>query len=52
MDQRFETIGSHAVDALVAQIHSHERGLPKNPTISMVEGGWMEPKGIHPFKTT
>ncbi len=51
MDQRFETIGSHAIDALVAQIHRNERGLPKNPTISMVEGGWEEPQGLHPFKT-
>jgi DNA-binding LacI/PurR family transcriptional regulator len=42
MDQLFETIGSHAVDALVAQIHRNEHGLPQNPTISMVEGRWVD----------
>lgn len=42
MDQLFETIGSHAIDALVAQIHRSERGLPIDPTITMVEGRWIE----------
>ncbi len=46
IDQLFETIGSHALDALVAQIHRHERGLPENPTIGMVEGQWTEPNGL------
>lgn len=42
IDQLFETIGSHAVDILVAQIHRSERGLPENPTITMVKGRWVE----------
>lgn len=42
IDQLFETIGSHAVDTLVAQIHRNERGLPENPTITMVKGRWVE----------
>jgi len=42
IDQLFEIIGSHSVDALVAQIHRHEHGIPENPTITMVEGHWME----------
>ncbi len=50
IDQRFEIIGSHAIDALVAQIHRSERGLPENPTSSMVEGHWMELSGLYPFK--
>lgn len=51
MDQLFETVGSHAIDALVAQIHRNERGLPAHPTISMVEAQWTEPDGLFPFKT-
>lgn len=50
IDQRFEIIGSHAIDALVAQIHRHERGLPENPTIGMVEGHWTEAGGLYPFR--
>jgi len=38
IDQLFEVIGSSAVNALVAQIHRNEKGLPQNPTITMVEG--------------
>jgi len=45
MDQLFEIIGSHALDALVAQIHRNECGLPENPTISMVEGRWIDVPG-------
>ena len=52
MDQLFETIGSHAIDALVAQIHRNERGLPAHPTISMVEAQWTEHNGLFPFKAT
>ena len=50
MDQRFEIIGSHAIDALVAQIHRIERGLPEDPTSSMVEGHWTESNGLYPFR--
>jgi DNA-binding LacI/PurR family transcriptional regulator len=51
MDQLFETIGSHAVDVLVAQLHRNERGLPASPTVTMVEGRWVEARdvfGAHP----
>lgn len=50
MDQRFELIGSHAIDSLVAQIHRNERGLPANPTIGMVEGHWSIERGLYPFR--
>jgi LacI family transcriptional regulator len=50
VDQLFETIGTHAVDALVAQIHRNDRGLPKHPTIAMVEGEWIEHDGLYPFR--
>jgi DNA-binding LacI/PurR family transcriptional regulator len=49
IDQLFETIGSHAVDALVAQLHRNERGLPEKPTVTMVEGHWLDTCGFHPF---
>ncbi|HEU5078620.1 MAG TPA: LacI family DNA-binding transcriptional regulator [Opitutaceae bacterium] len=52
MDQRFEIIGSHAIDALVAQIHRNEKGLPANPTIGMVEGHWSIERGLYPFGKT
>jgi DNA-binding LacI/PurR family transcriptional regulator len=50
IDQRFELIGSHAVDALVAQIHRSEKGLPADPTIAMVEGHWVDEAGLYPFE--
>jgi len=49
IDQLFETIGSQAVDALVAQLHRNERGLPEKPTVTMVEGHWVDTCGLHPF---
>ena len=49
IDQLFETIGSHAVDTLVAQLHRNERGLPAKPTVTMVEGQWMDSGGLYPF---
>jgi DNA-binding LacI/PurR family transcriptional regulator len=48
IDQRFEIIGSHAVDGVVAQIHRNERGIPSAPVVSMVEGRWTEPNGLRP----
>jgi DNA-binding LacI/PurR family transcriptional regulator len=49
IDQLFETVGSHAVDALVTQLHCNEFGLPAHPTIGMVEGQWSERGGLYPF---
>jgi LacI family transcriptional regulator len=49
IDQLFETVGSHAVDALVAQLHRNERGLPTKPTVTMVEGQWFDTCGFYPF---
>ncbi|MGC4074132.1 MAG: LacI family DNA-binding transcriptional regulator [Nibricoccus sp.] len=51
IDQRFEIIGGHALDAVVAQIHRNEKGLPDNPTIAMVEGHWNEESGLFPFQS-
>lgn len=41
VDQRPESIGAAAVDLLVAQIRRGERGVPKIPVTSMVEGVWV-----------
>ncbi|HEY0947035.1 MAG TPA: hypothetical protein VGD81_17265 [Opitutaceae bacterium] len=49
MDQLFETIGSHAIDVLVAQLHRNERGLPASPTVTIVEGRWTEAYGYYPL---
>ncbi len=49
IDQRFETIGSHAVDAVIAQIHRNERDVPAMPVVSMVEGQWREANGLYPL---
>jgi hypothetical protein len=49
IDQLFETVGSHAIDALVAQLHRNERGLPTKPTVTMVEGQWLDTCGFYPF---
>ena len=49
IDQLFETVGSHALDALVAQLHRNERGLPTKPTVTMVEGQWFDTCGFYPF---
>lgn len=50
IDQLFEMVGSHAIDALVAQIHRHDRGVPEHPTITMVEGQWTDAEGLEPFR--
>lgn len=41
IDQKVEVLGATAVDALVAQLHRQERGVPANPVVSMVEGTWV-----------
>lgn len=42
IDQMFELVGGRAVESLVAQIHRNERGIPENPTITMVAGTWTD----------
>jgi len=41
IDQRPDSIGSAAVDLLIAQIQRDERGVPAMPITSMVEGIWV-----------
>jgi hypothetical protein len=41
IDQRPESIGSAAIDLLIAQVRRGERGIPGIPVTSMVEGLWV-----------
>jgi hypothetical protein len=50
MDQLYETIGRHAVDSVVAQIHRNERGLPDDPMVALIEGRWEERGGLYPLR--
>lgn len=38
--QHFEAIGAAAVDALVSQLHTNQRGLPEHPRTDAVPGAW------------
>ncbi|MEX0331028.1 MAG: LacI family DNA-binding transcriptional regulator [Puniceicoccaceae bacterium] len=40
VDHLGEELGSRAVELLVAQIHLNQRGLPKNPSVTYLEGQW------------
>jgi DNA-binding LacI/PurR family transcriptional regulator len=42
VDQRYEVLGALAVDSLSSQILHNRRGLPEHPTITMLEGVWVE----------
>lgn len=42
LDLRPELQGTAAVDAVVAQIHRNERGLPADPYTAMLSGRWMD----------
>src|ERR1035438_578838 len=52
MDQLYETIGHHAVDSVVAQIHRNERGLPDHPMVALIEGRWEERGGLYPLRAS
>lgn len=46
IDQRPAAIGAAAIDLLIAQIRRSERGAPKIPVTSMVEGVWVNGSSI------
>jgi DNA-binding LacI/PurR family transcriptional regulator len=48
-DQLLEFVGHTALETLVAQIHRHELGMPDRPTVTMIEGRWVEGPGLHPL---
>lgn len=41
LDQKPEKVGSAAIDLIVGQIQRNETGLPPDPRVVMVEGGWV-----------
>ena len=52
MDQLYETIGHHAVDSVVGQIHRNERGLPSARVVVLIEGRWDERGGLYPLRAS
>jgi LacI family transcriptional regulator len=40
--------GAVAVDAVVGQIHRFERGIPERPTMTLIEGNWVEGPTVRP----
>lgn len=43
INQRWEVMGEAATNLVVAQLHRNERGIPDNPTTTLVEGEWFDP---------
>lgn len=39
--QNNEQVSAAAIDLIIGQLQRHERGLPKNPKIVLVEGEWV-----------
>ncbi len=46
INQRHEEAGSSAVDTVIAQVYSNERGIPAVPRTVMVEGCWVDGDSI------
>ena len=40
--------GAAAVDVVVGQIHRFERGIPARPTMTLIEGNWVEGPTLRP----
>lgn len=52
VDYHPEWLGRLAVDAVVAQIHRNERGVPQIPYITVVDASWVEPRRMSRSKST
>jgi DNA-binding LacI/PurR family transcriptional regulator len=50
INQKAGLIGATAVDLLVAQLHRHERGVPRDPVVSMVEGSWVSDRSVRQIR--
>lgn len=46
MDQNWERIGASAIEVLAGQIYRNERGVPKEPTVTLVQAKWHEGKTV------
>ena len=42
IDQMLEEVGVSAVDAVVAQLHMRETGVPAHPRMALVKGQWLD----------
>jgi LacI family transcriptional regulator len=49
-NQNFEQIAAAAVDAVIAQLHRNERGVPPRPQVVLVEGDWVPGRTVRPRK--
>lgn len=52
VNQRPELVGEAAVDLLISQIHSNEKGIPKCPKVVMIEGSWQQGQTTRKQKST
>jgi len=52
IDQNEHEIGAAAVDLLINQIHTNERGIPAIPRRLLIEGTWREGKTVHQARAT
>ena len=43
IDERYDLLGSDAVDMVIAQFHRRERGVPERPKVILTQGEWREP---------
>lgn len=48
LDQKPATVGAAAIDLVIGMIQRNETGLPADPKVVMVEGGWIEGPSIRP----
>lgn len=48
MDQNWERIGASAIEVLAGQIYRNERGIPKEPTVTLVQSRWHEGQSVLP----
>ena len=44
VDPGYDRIAAHAVDLVVAQLHSNEFGVPDLPRIMLFPGRWVPPR--------
>lgn len=52
IDQRASAIGASAIDLVIAQLNRGERGVPRIPATTMIEGSWVNGPSIRKINTT
>lgn len=49
IDEQMRVLGENAVNAVIAMISRHERGLPSAPHYMLIEGRWIERPTVRPL---